>query len=317
MVCSADESERAEQDELSKDVLLIVFKRLPLDVLRHVLLVCRHWRVSALDPSLPAWHTLSPETFCMLVPEHHNHAIHNVERARHSHLASRPPCAKSRRCTELREADLRTVSHLDNEALMHVAKHCSRLSRLRIHDVMSLGSKITSVGLIHLTRICSNLTFLDISYTVCSDKALEYIGNLPELRSLHMQGCSRIKGQSLPYLLSQCTKLEEINLYRTSVTASIAAKHLSKAMRTRPLRVNMLNPDDLPSAVDLWCGMCSKRLYSRLQSYVTMQDPTSKALFHVCTNISPEWMNVVICGLVPIRYSCINRCHAACGGLMM
>ena len=149
----------------------------------------------------------------MLVPENHHHAIHHLERARHGHLASRPPCAKSRsercsikreelleacrRCTELREADLRTVSHLDNEALMHVAKHCSRLSRLRIHDVMSLGSKITSVGLIHLTRICSDLTFLDISYTVCSDKALEYIGNLPELRSLHMQVVSSCRVAAL------------------------------------------------------------------------------------------------------------------------
>eukprot|EP00960_Hanusia_phi_P043477 756068-Hanusia_phi.AAC.3 len=165
-----------------------------------------------------------------------------------------------KRCTELREADLRTVSHLDNDALMHVAKHCSKLSRLRIHDMMSMGSKITSVGLIHLTRICSNLIFLDISYTVCSDKALEYIGNLPDLRSLHMQvsvdgrGVTRVEegrrggvGREEAVIAHshflRCTKLEEINLYRTSVSAATAAQHLSKAMKTRPLRVNMLNPD--------------------------------------------------------------------------
>jgi hypothetical protein len=59
----------AEDRELRRDVLLIIFRDLEIEHLAHVLLVCWHWRRAALDPGLPVWATLNLETFRKLCPE--------------------------------------------------------------------------------------------------------------------------------------------------------------------------------------------------------------------------------------------------------
>ena len=59
-------SGRGGDRELRKDVLLIIFKDLGVENMRHILLVCWQWRRVALDPILPVWRTLNGETFSAL-----------------------------------------------------------------------------------------------------------------------------------------------------------------------------------------------------------------------------------------------------------
>ena len=76
------------RQDLSKDVLLILFKGLVIQELALVLQVSRSWRAAALDPLLKAWSSLTAETFRILCPALCQASAH-ADRALPSSLATR------------------------------------------------------------------------------------------------------------------------------------------------------------------------------------------------------------------------------------
>ena len=212
--------------QLSRDLLLVLFKPLCINDLAQVLLVCRAWRAAALDPALPAWVRLDADTFHAVCPagsEGHDGHSRSTPRSRRPHW--KPPsligarggqlsrqaleraCA---RCPGLRDLDVSSMSRVDDGLLSMVGARCPALQRLKLHDSCSLSSSVSTRGIIQLCGACPGLTSLDISFTNVSDRGIAALSALAHLGSVRAHHCARITGLSLPQLLPKCTKLHEV-----------------------------------------------------------------------------------------------------------
>ena len=278
-----DEGARPTTDvspEMSKDLLLILFKGLSIEELATVLLVCKVWRAAALDPLVPAWRTLSAATFLALSPPLQDCAL---GQGKHLHVPRwMPPSLRSglsgqlsraaveqacARCSTLRELDVSSLARVDDDLVTSVARKCPSLESLRLHDSCSLAA-VSTRGIIQLAHLCPALTALDISHADVSDRGVAALCVLSSLKSLRMHGCQRVTGSTLPQVLSTCSKLQRLNLFSSGITPKNISQYLAKSLGTRSLTVNMMSEKDLPALVDVWCGVCNTVLFWRLPSYV-------------------------------------------------
>ena len=236
------------QGELSKDLLLILFKGLSIHELALVLLVSRAWRTAALDPILPAWRSLTADTFRLMCPamqneEHgvfrgkpvsvtravrgsaqcHSSSVAHVVVQQRGIVRWMPPSLMpggqlSRQALERAfmrcptELDLSALSsRVDDELLIMVGRQCPGLKGLRLHDSCSFSSCVSTRGVLNLAGLCAGLVSLDISFTDVSDRGIAGLTALTQLKSLRMHNCTRVTGSSLPPLLAQSSKLEQVS----------------------------------------------------------------------------------------------------------
>jgi Leucine-rich repeat (LRR) protein len=88
-------------------------------------------------------------------------------------------------------------------------KTIATMSNLRDLDV-GQNSTITDTGIIHLTKM-KDLEKLAVTNTSFSERALEYVVKMPNLRSLKMYG-THVPAEALSKLLPTMPKIEELDL---------------------------------------------------------------------------------------------------------
>jgi len=172
------------------------------------------------------------------------------------------------RCPTVRNLDISSLVRVHNELVNYVASKCTSLERLRLHDSCSLPA-VSTRSIIQLAHLCPGLTVLDISFTDVSDRGVAALCVLRDLKSLRLCNCQSVAGSTLPQLIMKCGNLEQLNLFATAMVPQTISQYLAKSIGTRALRVNMFSSDDLPVA-DIWCGICSTVIYSRLSSFVAV-----------------------------------------------
>ena len=324
-------TEEARQD-LSTDMLLILFKTMSIHDLAVVLLVSRSWRHAALDPELPAWSTLNADTFrgvfhgpeqplaeTRLLREPVQPALGQKRGQAQwkppsllagQHGALMDPEAVQRavtRCPLLVSLDVSSLARVDDVLLQVISSKCSRLQCLRLRDACSLPAAVSTSGITHLVAKCSHLANLDLSCTAVSDRGVAALAMLTNLTNLRLYRCTRVTGSMLPPVLASCRQLRHLNLAACPVTPANVAR-FAKGIGTRPIRVNLLSDKDLPPAVDVWCGICKTVLFAGLASYVVV--PYLPHRFQLLTHARPhEHAAVALSAQEPYRLACACRCH--------
>ncbi|XP_068660575.1 F-box/LRR-repeat protein 3 [Aristolochia californica] len=108
--------------------------------------------------------------------------------------------------------DLRLVKCWDitDVGLAKIAVGCQRLEKLNLKWCL----EISDLGLDLLSKKCHDLKFLDVSYLKISNKSLESLSSLRNLKSLLMVGCSNLDDEGMNFLKNGNASLQCIDISR-------------------------------------------------------------------------------------------------------
>jgi hypothetical protein len=142
---------------------------------------------------------------------------------------------------------------------------------------------------------------------------------LPSLRRALFHGQAQLDGSFLPALFSLAPSLEELGM---AWCVSVQARHMpALALHRCALRVNGLDSEPLPKALDISCGVCGSRLWRRLASYCLLPPTQGHIERELFTSVPPEkdalrhshgqglWHAGDAAADGPIMLNCTNNCH--------
>jgi hypothetical protein len=121
---------------------------------------------------------------------------------------------------KLRSLDISRCVQLDDSTLHLLSQYVS--DTLEVLYIKGLR-KVTDDGVISISRSCSKLKVLEVSYIPITDEAGIAIGeNLTKLRAVYMRDNYLLTNRSIDVITEKCTRLEQLTLW-----GSTRLQHLS------------------------------------------------------------------------------------------
>ncbi|XP_060219280.1 F-box/LRR-repeat protein 3 isoform X1 [Lycium barbarum] len=122
----------------------------------------------------------------------------------------------------LREVKMDRCLGVSDVGLAKIAIGCQCLEKLSL----KWCSEITDLGVDLLTKKCTELKHLDISYLKVTSGSLRSISSLEKLEFLAMVGCSTVDNEGLHYLGKGCPSLQALDVSRCDRLSSSALAFL-------------------------------------------------------------------------------------------
>jgi len=129
----------------------------------------------------------------------------------------------------LKDLTLRGCHRLTSSSIKEVVRRSSSLEKLNLQ-----GLAITDSLLVDITQYCLQLTSLNIASAnpfggnAITDVSALSLVRLPQLRSLNLQGSSRLTDASIIHIARHCVRLERINLGGCSKITDMSLKAFAK-----------------------------------------------------------------------------------------
>ncbi|XP_066297965.1 F-box/LRR-repeat protein 2-like [Branchiostoma lanceolatum] len=100
---------------------------------------------------------------------------------------------------------------ITDKGIEHLAKRCPKLRHISMAHCFSVSNR----GIKQLSQNCPGIAELNVSGNfLLTDKALRYLSesNTVSLRTLNVEGCTRLTDQGMGLLLQTCGRLERLNV---------------------------------------------------------------------------------------------------------
>eukprot|EP00058_Branchiostoma_floridae_P017042 XP_002602530.1 hypothetical protein BRAFLDRAFT_281976 [Branchiostoma floridae] len=100
---------------------------------------------------------------------------------------------------------------ITDKGIEHLAKRCPKLRHISMAHCFSVSNR----GIKQLSQNCPGIAELNVSGNfLLTDKALRYLAesNTVSLRTLNVEGCTRLTDQGMGLLLQTCGRLERLNV---------------------------------------------------------------------------------------------------------
>ncbi|MCL4127097.1 UNVERIFIED_CONTAM: hypothetical protein GTU68_007949 [Idotea baltica] len=200
-------------NKLIEEVVLMIFKWLPKYMLARCAQVCKRWKRFAFDESL--WRrldlgsrTLNPGVIGRVL---------------------------LRGTFSLRLAQAEISSPLFCPSLQYLNTQTEIKTRLQNLD-LSMAA-IQPEALSEILSVCNQLKRISLEHCTVTDECLNYLSRNPLLTTLNLSMCYGLSGEGLLPILTQCTKLQALNIAWTSLDS----KDLSVICKNVPPSLLRLN----------------------------------------------------------------------------
>ena len=134
-------------------------------------------------------------------------------------------CVLSSSCSRLLEIDLSKCNGLKEDSIIQFVQNCKTLVQLKISHCLPVSSRI----IIAISDYSRNLEFLDISENpIIADSDVIHLQNLQNLRTLILNGCHRVKSNSLICLAQSNPHLQHLHIDKTKLIDNKGAIQIVK-----------------------------------------------------------------------------------------